>query len=104
MIEIMKCSEYNVRAMKQPDFKEKVPGFNFSYPVMNTIDICNILMNGGSIEISMNDRSKSVWLFETETSTLKITGNGIEEKHTIINTAELGKEMLNFFEKIKKKL
>ena len=39
MINIVKCSEYNVRAMKNPDFKEKIPGFNFSYPVMNTIDI-----------------------------------------------------------------
>lgn len=31
MIEIVKCSEYNVRAMKQPDFKSKICGFNFSY-------------------------------------------------------------------------
>ena len=104
MIEIMKCSEYNVRAMKQPNFKEKVPGFNFSYPVMNTIDICNILMNGGSIEISMNGRSKSVWSFETETKTLKITGKGIEENHIIADVAELGEEMLKFFEENKTKI
>lgn len=98
MINIVKCSEYNVRAMKNPDFKEKIPGFNFSYPVMNTIDICNIFMSGGSIEISMNGKSKSVWSFETETNTLKITGKGIEEEHTIADVVELGEEMLKFFE------
>lgn len=98
MIEIIKCSEYNVRVMKLPDFKEKISGFNFSYPVMNTIDICNILMSGGSIEISMNGRSKSVWSFDTETNTLKITGKGIEENHIISDVTELGEEMLKFFE------
>lgn len=101
MIEIVKCSEYNVRVMKNPDFKEKIPGFNFSYPVMNTIDICNILMSGGSVEISMNGKAKSVWSFEIETNTLKITGKGIEENHIIADVAELGVEMLKFFEENK---
>lgn len=101
MIEIIKCSEYNVRVMKNPDFKEKIPGFNFSYPVMNTIDICNILMSGGSVEISMNGKAKSVWSFEIETNTLKITGKGIEENHIIADVAELGAEMLKFFEENK---
>ena len=36
---IEKCSEYNVRVIKKPDFKNKVHGYNFAYPVMNTIDI-----------------------------------------------------------------
>ncbi len=65
---------------------------------MNTIDICNILMNSGNKEISMNGRSKSVWSFETETNTLKITGKGIEENHTIADVVEHGEEMLKFFE------
>ena len=39
MITIEKCSEYNVRIMKTPDFKNKIHGYNFAYPVMNSIDI-----------------------------------------------------------------
>jgi len=42
MVTIEECSEYNVRAMKSPDFKNKSHGYNFAYPVMNTIDICDL--------------------------------------------------------------
>lgn len=38
MVTIEKCSEYNVRVMKTTNFKNKVHGYNFSYPAMNTID------------------------------------------------------------------
>ena len=47
MVTIEECSEYNVRAMKSPDFKNKSHGYNFAYPVMNTIDICDLFISGG---------------------------------------------------------
>ncbi|MFR7962747.1 MAG: hypothetical protein ACLU5H_02060 [Alphaproteobacteria bacterium] len=97
MIEIVKCSEYNVRAMKQPDFKSKICGFNFSYPVMNTIDICNLFINGGSIDISMNGKSKSKWSFDTEDKILKITDKDNEETHIISDIEELGDAMMAYF-------
>lgn len=103
-IEIVKCSEYNARAMKNPDFKNRIKGFNFSYPVMNSIDICNILMGGGSIEISMNGKAKSQWSFDLETSILKITGKGIEEFHIIQNVEELGESIMEYFEKNKEEI
>ena len=48
---IEKCSEYNVRVIKKPDFKSKVHGYNFAYPVMNTIDICDLFISGGTTEV-----------------------------------------------------
>lgn len=33
MVTIEECSEYNVRAMKSPDFKNKSHGYNFAYSV-----------------------------------------------------------------------
>ena len=49
---IEKCSEYNARITKIPDFKSKTHGYNFSYPVMNSIDICNLFISGGETEAS----------------------------------------------------
>ena len=63
MLEIVKSSEFNARAVKPIDIKNKIPGYNFSYPVLNTIDICNILMLGGSIEISIERMGKSKWSY-----------------------------------------
>ncbi len=83
--------------MKQPDFKSKICGFNFSYPVMNTIDICNLFINGGSIDISMNGKSKSKWSFDTEDKILKITDKDNEENHIITDIEELGDAMMAYF-------
>lgn len=66
MVTIEKCSEYNVRAMKSPNFKNKSHGYNFAYPVMNTIDICDLFISGGTTEVSMNGKSKSTFAFDIE--------------------------------------
>ncbi len=39
MILITKTTKYMARARKTPDFSNKIPGYDFSYPVLNTIDI-----------------------------------------------------------------
>ncbi len=62
MIEIVKSSEFNARAVKSIDLANKIPGYNFSYPVLNTIDICNILMIGGSIFIGIGEDITSQYL------------------------------------------
>ena len=96
---IEKCSEYNARITKIPDFKAKTHGYNFSYPVMNTIDICNLFISGGETEVSMNGQAKSKWSFDIETSTLTISLKNKEQKYIIDNLEELGKAMIDYFEK-----
>lgn len=98
MITIEKCSEYNVRIMKTPDFKNKIHGYNFAYPVMNSIDICNLFISGGSTEILMNGQSKSVWSFDEKTSILTIQQKNKEQKYIIDNIEELGEKMMQYFE------
>lgn len=85
---IEKCSEYNVRVMKTPDFKNKVHGYNFSYPVMNTIDICDLLISGGTTEVAINGKSKSIFDFDMENKKLTITEKG-NKKSYIIEKIEL---------------
>ena len=70
MITIEKCSEYNVRVMKNSYFDNMVCGFNFSYTVMNSIEIAILLISGGTIEIKPNGQAVSQWLFDKETSVL----------------------------------
>ncbi len=96
---IEKCSEYNARITKTPDFKAKTHGYNFSYPVMNTIDICNLFISGGETEVSMNGQAKSRWSFDIETSTLTISLKNKEQKYIIDNPEELGEAMIDYFEK-----
>ena len=98
MITIEKCSEYNVRIMKTPDFKNKIHGYNFAYPVMNSIDICNLFISGGDTEISMNGKSKSTFSFNVDNNTLTITEKNQKKLYTIDNPAELGETMVKYFE------
>lgn len=98
MITIEKCSEYNVRIMKTPDFKNKIHGYNFAYPVMNSIDICNLFISGGSTEILMNGQSKSVWSFDEKTSILAIQQKNKKQEYIIDNIEELGEKMMQYFE------
>ncbi len=98
MITIEKCSEYNVRIMKTPDFKNKIHGYNFAYPVMNSIDICNLFISGGDTEISMNGKSKSTFSFNVDSNTLTITEKNQKKLYTIDNPAELGETMVKYFE------
>ena len=98
MVTIEKCSEYNVRAMKSPDFKNKSHGYNFAYPVMNTIDICDLFISGGTTEVSMNGKSKSTFAFDMESKTLTITERGNTKSYTIDDPEKLGEAMIKHFE------
>ena len=91
-----KIPEYNARAVKSIDLANKIPGYNFSYPVLNTIDICNILMIGGSIEISIERMGKSKWSYNLDTKELTIEKPTSTETHLITNTEELICEMDKF--------
>ena len=104
MIEIIKSSEYNARAVKSIDLANKIPGYNFSYPVLNTIDICNILMFGGSIEISIERMGKSKWSYNLDTKELTIEKPTSTERHLITNTEELICEMDKYFNQNKDEL
>ena len=104
MLEIVKSSEFNARAVKPIDIKNKIPGYNFSYPVLNTIDICNILMIGGSIEISIERMGKSKWSYNLDTKELTIEKTMLPEKHIITDTTELIIEMDKYFNKNKAEL
>lgn len=97
MIKIIKSSEYNARAVKNIDIANKIPGYNFSYPVLNTIDICNILMCGGSIEITIERMGKSKWSYNVDTKELLIEKPTSTERHMIIDTTELISEMDKYF-------
>ncbi len=97
MIKIIKSSEYNARAIKPIDIANKIPGYNFSYPVLNTIDICNILMLGGSVEISIERMGKSKWSYNLDTKELTIEKPTLPEKHIITDTTELINEMDKYF-------
>lgn len=98
MVIIEKSSEYNVRAIKNPDFKNKTHGYNFSYPVMNSIEISNLFISGGSVEVAMNGQSKSTWFVDEKISTLTITQKNNEQKYTIDNPEELGEAILTYFD------
>lgn len=104
MLEIVKSSEFNARAVKPIDIKNKIPGYNFSYPVLNTIDICNILMFGGSIEISIERMGKSKWSYNLDTKELTIEKPTSTETHLITNTEELIYEMDKYFNQNKDEL
>lgn len=104
MVDIVKSSEFNARAVKNIDIDNKIPGYNFSYPVMNTIDICNILMFGGSIEISIERMGKSQWSYNIETKELLIEKPTSTERHMIMDTVELISEMDKYFNKNKEEL
>lgn len=101
MVTIEKCSEYNVRVMKTPDFKNKVHGYNFSYPVMNTIDICDLFISGGNVIVSMTGKPKSIFAFDMENKKLTITEKGNPKTYIIDDEQELGEVMINYFEEHK---
>lgn len=101
MINIEKCSEYNVRVIKSPDFDNNTEGYNFSYPEMNSIDVCNLLISGRSVDITMNGSAKSTWSFDKENKILKISRKNGEETHIIDNPKELGTAIMDYFDKNK---
>ena len=84
--------------MKSPDFKNKGHGYNFAYPVMNTIDICDLFISGGTTEVSMVGKSKSTFAFDMESKTLTITERGNTKSYTIDDPEKLGEAMIKHFE------
>ncbi|MCL1892436.1 MAG: hypothetical protein FWF97_04090 [Alphaproteobacteria bacterium] len=94
---IIQHAEFHVRAMKSPNLKNNTRGYNFSYPVMNTIDICGLFVSGESIDIHIERMGKSIWSFDKETSILTIERNGRSESHHIDDVEELSDAMLEYF-------
>jgi len=103
MTKIIPNTDFHSRAMKEPTPKTKTPGYNFSYPVLNTIEIGNILMSGGSVDIQIERQGKSTWSFDERTSVLTIERGGRVEIHRIDNPMELYSEMsVHFNENIQR--
>lgn len=97
MLEIKRCSEYNARATNQPDFATKTPGYNFSYPVLNTIEICNLFISGGSVEIKIERSGYYTYTYNIDTKNLTIEHNGKTDTYYIINSNVLGEQMLTYY-------
>lgn len=98
MVKIIKNTEFTARAMQAPDFKNKVPGYNFSYPVLNTIEICNLFIAGGTIEINIERMGKSKWAYDLNTTSLSVERKGVKNVYHICNTEELGTAMMQYCE------
>lgn len=96
MIIIEKHAEFHVRAKKESTTKPRARGYNFSYPVLNTIEITNILLFGGSIIIDIERFGKSKWTFDLGKSELTIERKNKVETHTIVDVEELCDEMLKY--------
>ena len=64
MVEIVKSSEYNARVIQLPNFKNKIKGYGFTYPVMNTIDICNLFIEGGETDIKIERMGMQKWSYD----------------------------------------
>lgn len=104
MVEIVKSSEYNARAIQISDFKNKIHGYNFTYPVMNTIDICNILIDGDSVDIKIERMGIQTWSFDETTGILSIKHDEDIKKYKISNIEELHDAMNQYFEDNKEEI
>lgn len=98
MVKIIKNTEFTARAMQAPDFKNKVQGYNFSYPVLNTIEICNLFISGGIIEINIERMGKSKWAYDLNATALSVESKGIKNVYHICNAEELGTAMMQYYE------
>lgn len=90
---IINHAEFHSRATKEPNFKTKTKGYDFSYPVVNTIAIGNIFLSGGTINIKSERQGESIWSFNAEQSILTIERKGKTETHYIDDIEELYTEM-----------
>lgn len=97
MVEIIKSSEYNARAIQDVDMDNGIEGYSFSYPVMNTIEICNLLIKGGSITIKSERMGTQDWFYDKETNILIIKDNKDEKKYYISDYKALGKAIQQYF-------
>lgn len=101
MVEIIQNSKYNARAMQKADIKNKIPGYNFAYPVLNTIEITNLFINGGPIDITIERSGLLTWSFDTQTETLIIAQDNKQERHIIKNIEDLVEAMNKYFDENK---
>jgi len=97
MVIIINHTNFHARAMKEPNFETGTLGYNFSYPVLNTIEIGNLLMAGGEITINIERMGETFWSFDKEKSQLHIKKPNLEEIHTIDNPSELYQKMSQHF-------
>lgn len=96
---IKKHREYHARAMQKPNFSTGTEGYNFSYPVLNTIEIGNLFISGGSRDIQIERMGKTTWSFDKEKSILtKKDRKGTTETHYIDNPKELYDAMDKYWE------
>lgn len=104
MVEIVKSSEYNARVIQLPNFKNKIKGYGFTYPVMNTIDICNLFIEGGETDIKIERMGMQKWSYDENTNILIIKRNDDEDEYKISNVEELNDAMLKYFEEHKQEI
>lgn len=90
-------AEFHVRVLQEPDFDNDIVGFDFSYPILNTIEIGNLLLRGGTKNITIERLGKSTWSYDKETSTLRIVKKNKEEEHIIPNPKDLYKAMSKYY-------
>ena len=98
MILITKTTKYMARARQATDFSNKIPGYDFSYPVLNTIDITNLLMSGGSKVLQIERMGQPKWSYDTKTKELSVEQNGCTTTHLVYNPEELGDAMSKYFD------
>ncbi len=98
MVTIINHSAYHARAIKMFDAKTGKPGYDFSYPILNTVDIGNLLIMGGSISIQIERMGETSWSFDKEKSQLTIQKNDKTEKHYIDDVVSLCQKMAEHYE------
>ena len=96
-IMFLRHAEFHARVILEPDFSNDIDGFDFSYPILNTIDIGNLLLRGGTKNITIERLGKSTWSYDKETSILKIVKKNKEEEHIIPNPKELYEAMSKYY-------
>ena len=98
MVIIINHSAYHARAIKMFDAKTRKLGYDFSYPILNTIDIGNLLIMGGSTSIQIERMGETTWSFDKEKSQLTIQKNDKTEKHYIEDVLSLCQKMAEHYE------
>lgn len=101
---ITKHRAYHARAIKDLDFNTMKQGYNFSYPVLNTIDIGNLFITGASKDIQIERMGKTTWSFDKEKSELTIEKSKTKETHYIVDVKELYMAMSKYFKENASKL
>lgn len=97
MVDIKKNTKFTARAVQLTDFINNVKGYDFSYPVFNTIEICNLFLGEGPIEIQTERMGKSTWTYDSATNTLTIEQKGKKNTWYISDANKLGAAMIQYY-------